>query len=215
MAMTGFFAALSLYAIMIGDDNQLHAFPTFTASAQAQEISQCTMNAQKKEHIKKSAKGFFQNMRFADDPYNASSLHFNDAKGNPTTLAASNGKTRLVNLWAIWCVPCRTEMPELAQLQTKLGSESFEVLAINIDKVASEEKINAFLKEVKADNLALHRDQTMGIFNQIRRDGLALGLPVTLLIDKDGCLIASFNGAAPWADEDSQTLMRAAIDTEQ
>lgn len=51
----------------------------------------------------------------------------------------------------------------------------------------------------------------MDIFNNVRKQGLALGLPITFLIDKEGYLIASFNGAAPWANEDAKALIKAAI----
>lgn len=204
-------SALSIYAIMIGHDNQHRYFPSLISSANAQEAKHCALDSQKIQTVKQSADGFFKNLRFADEAYDAKKLSFKDADGKDRTLGEFAGKTLLVNLWAIWCIPCRTEMPELANLKRDMAGENFDVLAINIDKAASREKVQAFLNDVKADNLVFHRDQTMDIFNQLRRDGLALGLPVTMLIDKNGCLIASFNGSAPWGDTDSQTLMKAAV----
>ena len=60
-------------------------------------------------------------------------LAFTDGDGQPRKLSDWQGKTVLVNLWATWCVPCRTEMPALDRLQGKLGSDKFAVVAINID----------------------------------------------------------------------------------
>ena len=59
-------------------------------------------------------------------------------------------------------------------------------------------------------HLGLYRDNTLGLFEELKRRGLALGLPVTLLIDGDGCLLASMNGPAAWASADAGTLITAA-----
>ncbi|MET3589115.1 thiol-disulfide isomerase/thioredoxin [Bartonella silvatica] len=161
--------------------------------------------------IKTAAKGFFTHIRFADKHYDMNKLSFKDMEGNNHELVEFTGKPILVNLWAIWCKPCRTEMPELAQLKRELGGENFDVIAINTDTTASPEKIQKFLQDVHADNLLYYRDETMAIFNTMRKQGLALGLPITLLIDKNGHLIASYNGQAPWANDDAKALIKAVI----
>ncbi|KEC56013.1 TlpA disulfide reductase family protein [Bartonella koehlerae] len=161
--------------------------------------------------IRKAAKGFFTHLRFADTPYDMNQLSFKNLQGKYHKLGEFTGKPMLINLWAIWCLPCRTEMPELAQLKRELGGENFDVIAINIDQAASPEKIQQFLQNIGADNLLYYRDETMSIFNNLRKQGLALGLPITFLIDKKGHLIASFNGAAPWANDDAKALIKAFI----
>jgi hypothetical protein len=45
----------------------------------------------------------------------------------------------------------------------------------------------------------------------LKKDGLALGLPVTLLVDKDGCLLASMNGPAEWSSDDAKKLIDKAV----
>ncbi|EJF98263.1 hypothetical protein MEI_00762 [Bartonella vinsonii subsp. arupensis Pm136co] len=177
----------------------------------AQEINTDKAQAEKMLAIQKAAKGFFTHMRFADTLLDMKELSFKDIQGKDYKLSDFTGKPMLINLWAIWCAPCRTEMPELAQLKRELGGENFDVIAINIDKTASPEKIQKFLQDVHADNLLYYRDETMDIFNNVRKQGLALGLPITFLIDKNGHLIASFNGAAPWANDDAKALIRAVI----
>jgi len=124
-------------------------------------------------------------------------------------LATFQGKTLVVNLWAIWCVPCRDEMPELAALKRKLGGAAFDVLAVNIDS-SPDETIRKFLEEVNAGNLALYRDKSMEIFRIVRHEGLGLGLPVTLVVPQ-GRLLASLTGSAPWADQDAVALITAAM----
>ncbi|WP_332060020.1 TlpA disulfide reductase family protein [Bartonella sp. CB74] len=161
--------------------------------------------------IKKATKGLFTHMRFADTLHDMSQLSFKDIQGKDHKLAEFHGKLVLVNLWAIWCLPCRIEMPELAKLKREIGGENFDVIAINVEQAASPEKIQQFLQNIDADNLIYYRDPTMDIFTNIRKQGLALGLPVTFLIDKNGHLIASFNGMAPWANDDAKAFIEAAI----
>ena len=125
------------------------------------------------------------------------------------TLADRSGKTVLLNLWATWCFPCREEMPALNALQKELGSDKFEVMAVNVD-TGDDTKPKKFLAETGIDALGYYRDNTLSLFNELKTRGLALGLPVTLLIDADGCLLAHMNGPANWASDDAKKLIAAA-----
>ncbi|WP_375658372.1 TlpA disulfide reductase family protein [Bartonella sp. MR30HLJHH] len=206
-----FIIALSLYATINYDNKRESFLFNFISAAKAQKINIDKTREEKMMAIRKAAKGFFSHIRFADTPSDMKKLSFKDIQGKEHTLSEFIGKPMLINLWAIWCAPCRTEMPELAQLKHELGGENFDVIAINIDKAASPEKIQQFLQNIHADNLLYYRDETMDIFNNVRKQGLALGLPITFLIDKEGYLIASFNGAAPWANDDAKALIKAVI----
>lgn len=209
-AITALFGALMLYGKTIDADNIRLENP-FLTQAFAQ-TALCTPDTARMAALKDTAAGFFKNTRFAEKPFSANALSFKDTEGKERTLADLNGKILLVNLWATWCNPCRVEMPELAHLKNVLEGDDFDVIAINIDK-APDKKVTDFLRSVKADNLKLYRDQSMKIFQDIRREGLAIGLPVTLLLDEKGCLLASYNGAAPWGNDDAQALIKAAIAT--
>ncbi len=112
----------------------------------------------------------------------------------------------LVNLWATWCIPCREEMPALNRLQAEKGNRNFEVVAINID-TGSDEKPKNFLVDTGVDKLGFYRDSSMGVFNAFKKEGLAFGLPVTLILDKQGCLIGSMNGPAAWDSPQAQDFM--------
>ncbi len=52
----------------------------------------------------------------------------------------------------------------------------------------------------------------MGVFNALKKQGLAFGLPVTLLIDDKGCLVSAMNGPAAWDSDDAKKLIKAAVD---
>jgi thiol-disulfide isomerase/thioredoxin len=120
------------------------------------------------------------------------------------------GRTVLLNLWATWCVPCRREMPALDTLEQRLGGPAFEVVAINIDTRDSS-KPKEWLKEVSVQKLAYFADPTARTFQDLKAIGRAFGMPTTLLIDSQGCEIASIAGPAEWASEDAIKLIQAAL----
>jgi thiol-disulfide isomerase/thioredoxin len=131
---------------------------------------------------------------------------FEGADSAKESLADLRGKVVLLNIWATWCVPCREEMPQLNALQADLGGEDFEVVAINIDR-GGPDKARKFLDETKASDLARYTDPTGKLFVTLK----AVGMPTTLLIDRDGKEIGRLVGPADWASAEAKTLIEAAI----
>jgi len=145
-----------------------------------------------------------------DPPRAMPPIGFVDGDQQPVGIADFAGKIVVLNLWATWCAPCRWEMPALDRLQGELGGETFAVLPINID-TGDAGKPRAFLKSIETVNLALNTDPDMATFEAMKKRGLALGLPVTALIDRQGCLIGHMNGPAEWDSDDAKALIKAAI----
>ncbi|WP_274627657.1 thiol:disulfide interchange protein TlpA [Arvimicrobium flavum] len=172
--------------------------------------NKCAARADLAKAVAASAKGDVAAMLPADPPQSLKTLAFNGPDDAPMTLADRTGKTLLINLWATWCAPCREEMPALDALQKDMGGDEFEVVAINVD-TGDDTKPKKFLEEIKVQSLASYRDNTMDIFNELKTRGLALGLPVTLLIDEDGCLLANMNGPAHWSGPDAKAFLTAAM----
>lgn len=170
----------------------------------------CAARTAKAEALGAAATGGVAAMAAANPPQSLDGLAFNGPDGRALTIGDKAGKTVLVNLWATWCAPCRAEMPALDSLQKEMGSDRFEVVAVNVDK-GDAEKMQSFLSETGVTALAQYRDPTMGIFNDLKKRGLALGLPVTLLIDDEGCLLANMNGPAEWAGQDAKKLVATAL----
>jgi thiol-disulfide isomerase/thioredoxin len=137
-------------------------------------------------------------------------LAFQDADGRPKSLADWQGRTVLVNLWATWCIPCRKEMPALDALQDKLGSPQFEVVAVNID-TRNLDKPKTWLHGIGIGHLAYYSDANAKVFQDLKVAGKAVGMPTTLLIDPNGCEIASLSGPAEWASPDGVKLIAAAL----
>lgn len=169
----------------------------------------CAAKADKAKTVAAAATGQVAAMLPAEPPQSLKAAAFNAPDGKPMTLADHAGRTVLMNLWATWCAPCRAEMPELDALQKEMGGDRFEVVAVNVD-TGDDVKPKKFLEETGVKTLGFYRDNTLDLFNDLKKRGLALGLPVTLLIDGEGCLLAHMNGPAAWASEDAKALIKAA-----
>lgn len=133
-------------------------------------------------------------------------LAFKDSTGSGIKLNRWRGRVVLLNLWATWCAPCRKEMPALNAVQQQLGSKDFEVVALSVDRKGLEASA-AFLKETGADSLGLYSDETTTSLTMLQ----ALGLPVTLLIDRKGREIGRLLGPAEWNGAEAVAMIRAAI----
>ena len=131
---------------------------------------------------------------------------FTDPDGNAFTLADYAGKVVLVNFWATWCAPCREEMPDLDALNADLSGDDFEVVTIASGR-NSLSGIHAFFEEVGIETLPILLDPQ----GQLSRRAGVLGLPVTLLMDREGREIARLQGGADWNAEPAREIIAAAI----
>jgi thiol-disulfide isomerase/thioredoxin len=134
-------------------------------------------------------------------------IAFTTESGEATSLKAWKGRVVLVNLWATWCAPCREEMPALAALQGAMGSKDFEVVAISLDRKGLEAS-KVFLAEVGAQALKLYADPTSETLNKLE----AVGLPASLLIDREGREIGRVLGPAQWNSAEAKALIQAAVE---
>ena len=142
---------------------------------------------------------------FRKEPEALPAFKFQDAEGKERSLADWKGKVVLLNLWATWCLPCRKEMPALDRLQAAEGSDKFEVVAISVDRKGMDAS-KKFLAETGVKNLALYIDTSAKLNSELR----AIGLPATILIDKDGREIGRLLGPAEWDSADAVRLIRFA-----
>ncbi len=141
------------------------------------------------------------------EPIAAADVAFQSADGAEMTLAAFEGKIALVNFWATWCAPCREEMPSLSALQDELGGEDFEVVTIATGRNAPA-AIERFLEEIGASNLPQHTDRKQ----QLSRAMGVLGLPITVILDREGNEIARLQGDADWSSDSAKAIMKALIE---
>ncbi|AZN96450.1 TlpA family protein disulfide reductase [Mesorhizobium sp. M9A.F.Ca.ET.002.03.1.2] len=199
--------AVAVYVSESGSGNNL---TKPVAVGDSKDDAACAAKADRAKTVAAAATGQVAALLPADPPQSLKGLAFNDPDGKPMTLADHAGKTVLLNLWATWCAPCRAEMPALDALQKEMGSDAFEVVAVNVD-AGDDTKPKKFLEETGVEALGYYRDSTMALFNDLKTRGLALGLPVTMLIDGEGCLIAHMNGPAEWSGPDAKRLVETAL----
>lgn len=155
---------------------------------------------------KKFATGEVAAFIYNKQPLELPVLNFMSPDNQPMTLDAFKGKTILVNIWATWCGPCRHEMPTLDALQAKLGSDKFEVVTINVDR-KSADGAAAFFSEIGIKNLKLYADPTTKVMKSLR----ARGLPLTVLINKQGMAVGRLIGPAEWNSPDAVNLIKAEL----
>ncbi len=151
--------------------------------------------------------GDMKKLRFHDAPRPVSQAVFRDLEGASYRFSDYRGKVVLVNFWATWCAPCRKEMPTLEALQAELGGEDFEVLTI-ATKTPNTASIPRFFAEAGVSELPSLIDPG----NVLSREMAVFGLPLTVLLDREGREIARLVGDADWASQNAFAVLRAVID---
>lgn len=123
------------------------------------------------------------------------------AQGQPVPWPLPPARLRLVNVWAVWCPPCRQEMPDLQQLADTLGREGIVVTTLAVEE-------DPFLVK---EFLRRHRLRLPVALIDQRRAELRLGVhdyPLTLLVDGEGVIRLRLHGALDWQDPGMRALLR-------
>ena len=202
----GLAAGAGLYALL-GDKSNSSQTVAATESASGE----CAINQALRAKLDEAAGGDVAAFKAVDRPYSVATFAFNDVDGKPRTFADWEGRTVLFNLWATWCAPCRAEMPALETLNKDLGSDAFEVVPVSVD-LGDPERPKGFYNEIGLKNMGFYHDPELATLNALKREGLAFGLPATLLVSTGGCVLGTLNGPAEWAGEDAKKLINAALE---
>lgn len=119
--------------------------------------------------------------------------------GSPVELATYRGRVLLLNLWATWCVPCRTETPYLQSLYEEYGEAGLDVVGVSVDRAGAREDVRAFTQEmgVTYDILLDPQGRAETVFR-------ARGLPNSILVGRDGSVVFSWLGPV---EEDDPTFL--------
>ncbi|HVW92633.1 MAG TPA: TlpA disulfide reductase family protein [Devosia sp.] len=170
----------------------------------------CAPSAASVAAIDKAAFGSLAAVTVTPESHNYAGLTFEDETGKPAKLSDFAGKTLLVNFWASWCVPCRAEMPALANVAKKFDGPDFMVVPINLD--IGEEgigKAKKFLADNNITGLPLYADPSLKALDTLKDSGAGLGLPTTLLLDRKACEVAVLQGPAEWDGNDGENVVKA------
>jgi peroxiredoxin len=123
--------------------------------------------------------------------------------GDSVSLAQQKGKVVLLNIWATWCHPCRTEIPELRAIHARYRDRGLELIGVSVDTDGTDEAIRTFMTDYQM-TFPVWRDPDERISTQF----LTVGVPATFLIDRNGIL--RWRKTGPIAPND--TSLTAAIE---
>ena len=108
--------------------------------------------------------------------------------GGYGALDTYGGRIVVLNLWATWCPPCRAEMPDLQRLYENYRSR--DVVVLGVDQGESGTTAAAF-----AQSLGIRYPILIDQQQQYGRVYAALGMPTTIVIDRNGIVVRGFDGA--------------------
>jgi len=142
-----------------------------------------------------------------DAPRPVDAAPFIAEDGTEMTLDAFRGQVVVLNFWATWCPPCRKEMPMLDALNRDMGGDDFRVVTIATGR-NSPAGMQRFFAEAQIETLPLHNDPGMAM----ARGMAVLGLPVTVVLDRNGRELARMQGEATWDGDSARAVLAAIIE---
>jgi len=124
-----------------------------------------------------------------------------DVDGKPVPFSQFKGKVVVVDFWATWCPPCRTEIPGYVALQKKYGAEGLVFIGISVDGDDQIPAVRAFVKQFNINYLIVMADDTIQDSFHINQ-----GYPTTFIIDREGQIRNKKVGREPTADYEKEIL---------
>jgi thiol-disulfide isomerase/thioredoxin len=140
-----------------------------------------------------SASGFV----LSEQPAPLPPVGFTDQDGKPLNLESFKGKVVVLDYWATWCPPCRSEFPALDRLQSRLADKGVVVVAVSLDR-GGRPQVDRFYEQLRVAHLAKYLDPKS---EGARALGLQ-GLPTALVIDRQGRQVARIEGPVEWDGPD-------------
>ncbi len=106
--------------------------------------------------------------------------------GKDISLSDFRGKVVLIDFWASWCGPCRKENPNVLKVYKKYKEKGFEILGVSLDKTK-----DRWIKAIAEDGLPWPQVSDLkGWSNAVAQDYSVRSIPHTILLDKDGKILA-------------------------
>ena len=123
-------------------------------------------------------------------------LAFLDSKQEIVKLDNYKGKLVILNFWAIWCAPCKKEMPSLDSLKSNKSLDNLEIFPINIGKDNLKKSLK-FYSELDIKNLEIYFDNPITLTKELS----LRGVPTTIIFDRNGKEFARIIGSIDFSDE--------------
>ena len=147
--------------------------------------------------------GDMEKLVLHDAPRPRLTTSFRDEYGNSVEIADFGGRIVVLNFWATWCPPCRAEMPSLDRLSAAVARDEIEVVTLSTDR-GGPEVVREFFDDNRIENLEIYNDRA----NKLPRQAAILGLPVTLILDRQGREIGRVTGDAEWDSASALAILR-------
>jgi thiol-disulfide isomerase/thioredoxin len=109
-------------------------------------------------------------------------LKLTDLSGSQQSLGSLKGRVVILNFWATYCIPCKSEMPDLAAIQNEYAALGVQVIGASTDELGDRPKVLQFVKETRINFPIWVGAGT----SDMLRFGLGSALPGTVVIDKQG-----------------------------
>jgi thiol-disulfide isomerase/thioredoxin len=132
-------------------------------------------------------------------------LSMNTIEELPLALASFKGKPLVVNFWARWCGPCRKEIPDLAEMHEKYKGKGLVTIGIAVEDATHRDSVREFAKAYDMNYTLLIGGIQKSVELMKATGNPKSGLPFTLVIDRQGKIVAQKLGAM------SKAEMEAAI----
>ncbi len=121
-------------------------------------------------------------------------------QGTPINLQQFKGRKVMVNLWASWCGPCRTEMPTIEQLQRSIDTSKGVIILLSLDN--QPDKARRFLEGSTLANQLYFPDASLPeLFN-------VPGIPTTFFFDEEGRLAHTVEGSTNYDADTYRKLLQ-------
>ncbi len=156
------------------------------------------------DELRALATGEMSKLVVHDAPKPTLQAVFYDEAGAALTLGDFDGRVALVNFWATWCPPCLAEMPSIDRLAAAVTDAPVAVVAVSTD-FGSLDRPRAFYERTGIESLGLYHDRD----RSLAKAAELMGLPVTLLLDREGREVARLVGDAHWDSAEAEALLRA------
>jgi thiol-disulfide isomerase/thioredoxin len=143
---------------------------------------------------------------------NEPDVTFKDLQGNNVTLGSYKGKVVLLNFWATWCEPCRTEIPWMIEFQQKYSTKGFTMLGVAMDdegKSVVDPFIHKTQFSVNGQQATMDYPIVLGTDDIASKLGGLIGLPTSVIISKDGKIVKRYIGLVDHntIDKEIQSLL--------